>query len=272
MEKKKEEVSAPDSKEKSQKSRKKKDVKKEVVKEGSLRSPSFAKANEEVSEIFKLEKDGKEKIIETHNLEKTEEKPVSEEQIKKENKLFKNLIIVMIGFGLMFFAVYMIMNSMRHFEVEGVKFEIVKQGQLTLYKTYLPVMYNGSAASYNFYLRTDPRTLKSSVPFNGNLMMESNMVVNMTDSLNCDGDGIIGLANIVNLYGVLGTNVIKDENASCDSAGRYMYLNIREGNQTKVQEYGLRCYNIYVNNCEVLKGTEKFMLESFIRANKALEK
>lgn len=176
----------------------------------------------------------------------------------------------MVGFALMFFSVYMIINSMKHFDVNGVKFEIVKEGKLILYKTYLPVMYNGTAASYNFYLRKDPRTLKT-MPFNGNLLLESNMVVNMTNSLNCDGDGIIGLANIVNLYKVLDVNVIKDENASCDATGRYMYLNILEGNETKVEQFGLRCYNIYANNCQILKGTEKFMLETLIRANRVLE-
>ncbi len=228
------------------------------------------KKKEQVSEIFDVEKDGEKKIIETHATEDSKEEVPSQEQIKKENKIFKNIIIIMVGFALMFFSVYMIINSMKHFDVNGVKFEIVKEGKLILYKTYLPVMYNGTAASYNFYLRKDPRTLKT-MPFNGNLLLESNMVVNMTNSLNCDGDGIIGLANIVNLYKVLDVNVIKDENASCDATGRYMYLNILEGNETKVEQFGLRCYNIYANNCQILKGTEKFMLETLIRANRVLE-
>lgn len=215
-----------------------------------------------------MEKDKEEKDLK----EMIEEKAPSEAEVKRHGKLFVGIIIVMAACALMFFATFMLINASKTFEYKGVKFYIDKTDLvgMTIYNTKLPVIYNGSIATYNFYLRTDPRTL-GSVPFTGNILMESNMVINMTNSLNCNGDGIIAVANIVNLYKVLGTDVIADQNASCDPAGRYMYVNILEGNQTRVAQTGLRCYNIYVNNCEVLKGTEKFMLESLIRANDVLQ-
>ncbi len=228
--------------------------------------------SEKVSEIFEVEKNGEEKVIETHATEKVEEKPASQEQIKKENKIFRNIVIVMIGFVLMFFVVYMIINSLKHFEVNGVNFEIVKEGRLTLYKTFIPVIYNGSAASYNFYLRNDPRTLKSRVNFSGELIIKENAVLNQTEDFNCNGDGMIAIANVLQLYDIIEVDVIKDGNASCDSAGRYMFLNIQRGNETRIEKFGPSCYNIYINNCEILEGTERFMLETFVEVKQAIDK
>lgn len=232
-------------------------------------SSASSQSKEEVSEIFKIENGGKEKIIKTHAVtEEKEEKP-SKEQIKKENKIFRNMAIVMAVLVLMFLVIYIIIYYMNHFEVDGVKFEIIKMGSLTLYKTSLPVMYQEKKADYNFYLRTNPKLLKN-IEFDGGLSIKENMVINMSDDLNCNGDGVIAIANLLNLYKLIGTSVIKDENAGCDDLqGRYIWMNIKEGNETKITEWGLKgaCYNLNVNNCEILKVTEKFMLESFIKVN-----
>lgn len=225
---------------------------------------------DEVSEIFKIEDGGKEKIIKTHIMKEEKEEKPSKEQINKENKIFRNIILVLAGFILMFLIVYLIIYYINHFEVEGVKFEIVKMGSLTLYKTSVPVMYQGKKADYNFYLRTNPKLLKNT-EFNGDLSVKENMVINMSEDFNCNGDGVIAIANLLNLYKLIGTNVIKDENAGCDDIyGRYVFLNIKNGDETRIVEYGLKgaCYNLNVNNCEILKVTEKFMLESFIKINK----
>ncbi len=69
---------------------------------------------EEIPEIFEIEKDGEKKTIEVYG--KEEEKPSSKEQIKKENKIFRNVIIVMIGLVLMFLAVYIIIYFSKHFD------------------------------------------------------------------------------------------------------------------------------------------------------------
>jgi hypothetical protein len=97
------------------------------------------------------------------------------------------------------------------------------------------------------------------------------MVINMTNDFNCNGDGIIALANLVKLYSIMGASVIKDENATCDLQGSYMFLRIENGNQTKIEQFGPACYKIYVNNCEILAGTEKFMTETFSEIIKAMK-
>jgi hypothetical protein len=240
---------------------KKEKVKKEFPKEKVVK--------EEVCEVFNVEKNGKEETIKSCGVE--EEKPASLEQMKKEKKIFLNVGLVLLGLVLMFAAFLFFVSLTNHFEVNGVKFTIDKNTivGVTLYKTSLPVSINGTRADYNFWLRTDPRKV-SNINFSGNLVFQKNMVINTTDSLNCNGDGIIATANILNLYKILGIQVMKDENASCDSQGRYMYVNIQKGNQTKVEQFGPECYNIEVTNCEVLPATERFMLETFTDVNQKL--
>ena len=145
---------------------------------------------------------------------------------------------------------------------------MIKEGQITLYQTTFPFYKDGEKiADYNFYLRTSPNELKD-VPFNGNLTIKKNVVFNPNDELNCDGDGIIAVANIVqNLYGYLNATVIRDENATCDSLGRYSLINIKTANSTGINQTGNSCYDINVANCEILKATERYMLEGFVKIN-----
>ncbi|VVB82066.1 Uncharacterised protein [uncultured archaeon] len=226
------------------------------------------KEKEEVCETFEIEKNGKQEVVKACGIE--EEKAPTEAQLKKEKKIFIGVGITMIGFILMFAGVFFVIYLNNHFQVDGVSFEIVKQGgQLTLYKTFVPVMYQGKLADYNFYFRTDPRKL-TDISFNGVLNMQTNMVLNMTQDFNCDGDGVIAIANLLNVYNVIGTKVMKDDNASCDANGRYMFVKILEGNQTEIKQFGSSCYNIYVKNCDILPSTERYLLETLIGINKKI--
>lgn len=229
------------------------------------------KGKEEVSEIFEVKKDGNEKIIEAHGTEEKKEKEPSKEEIRKEKKIFIGVIAVMLGLVLIFLATYMLINYTKNFEYNGVKFYVDKEDLkgVTLYRTFIPVVLNnGNIANYNFYLRKDPRTLDD-VTFNGTLEVKKNVVINMTEEFNCDGNGVIGVANLVNLYHVIGADVIKDENATCNPDGLYMFIRIEGGNETKIEEFGPSCYKIYVSNCEILEGTERFMIETFSAVDKA---
>jgi|WetSurMetagenome_2_1015567.scaffolds.fasta_scaffold100597_2 hypothetical protein len=228
------------------------------------------KKEEKVSEIFEVEKNGKEKIIEAHGMEK--EKPESKDQLKKEKKIFLIVILTMVGFAALFAATYFISDSFNHINIEGVKFTVDKTTMpgRTLYRTSLPVTYNGSRADYNFYLRGNP-TNTNKIPFNGNLSLMKNMVINQASNFNCDGDGIIGIANVLKLYNILGVSVISDKNATCDSLERYVFLNIKEGNETKIEQTGRACYEMQVKGCEILPATERFMIKTFIETNELLK-
>src|SRR3989344_5786068 len=175
--------------------RRKKDSEKKIEKEDSV-------------EIFEIEKDGESKIVETKNTE-TFNEPIGKEQVKEENKI---MIKIFLAIGIMlvsFFGVWFFMNSLNNFEYKGINFEVVKE--VAPYRTSVPVLYQGIETDYNFYFRKDPRELEN-VNFDGDLNIKPFMVVNATDSLKCGGDGVIAIANLANLYKVLGTQVIKDQN------------------------------------------------------------
>ena len=145
---------------------------------------------------------------------------------------------------------------------------MVKEGNLIFYRTELPTMYLGKLTGYSFYLRNDAKKLE--VPFNGELDLKSNAVLNMEQEFNCEGKGVIAIANLIKLYQFIGINVISDENASCDPEARYTYIYILEGNETRIEQTGQSCYNVYINNCEILEGTEKLMIETLVKVNEAL--
>jgi len=40
---------------------------------------------------------------------------------------------------------------------------------------------------------------------------------------------------------------------------------------TKIEQFGTACYDIYIKNCEILEGTERFMFETLVKVNEALK-
>jgi hypothetical protein len=222
----------------------------------------------EVDETFKIEKNGSEEIIETHGELKEPIIP-DEKLIKKENRQLRNILW---GAGIilvLIVAIIYFLNSVRSFEYEGVEFEVVREGELILYNTKLPLQDDsGNKYEYNFFLRNDPR--ESQIGFNGSVLIKELVVFYSEEEFGCDGDGIISIANLRQLYEVLGAKVIKDENATCDSEGKYTYINLKEGNETVIEQTGISCYDIVINNCEILAAAEKLMVETFIQVNEDL--
>ena len=226
------------------------------------RAPS--KKKEKIVEYFDIVKDGVEKEIKVVG-EEIKNEVVPEKQSKNENKTLRNVLIILGILMVFFFAVYSLKTESTSFQYKGINFDIVKDnGGIAPYKTSLPVNYQGKIVPYNFFLRNDPRSLDN-VSFSGEIVFKKLMVMNATDSLNCNGDGIISVANVANLYRILGTKVIKDENATCDSNGAYMFMNINQGDQDKIIQYGPSCYELDVKNCDILRVTEKFMVESLAK-------
>tara|TARA_Y100000296_G_C5175324_1_gene259734 strand:+ start:493 stop:1182 length:690 start_codon:yes stop_codon:yes gene_type:complete len=222
-------------------------------------------------EFFKLKKKGKEKTVKVESSENVEEKP-TKNQIIKENKILRNIFISIGIIAILFLLSSLAIKNIRNFEYQGVDFETVKfcdvKPCLILQQTSLPVIYNGNKAEYNFYLRNDPRDLD--VSFEGDINLIPNMVINATSDFNCNGDGLISIANLVKLYEIIGTKVIKNETLNCDPLGNYMFLQIQKGNETNIKQFGTACYEINVNNCEILESTEKFMIETLIKVNELI--
>ena len=235
-----------------------------------------------VCETFNVEKDGNEAVVESCGIE--EEKISTEGQRKKQNKLFGKIILVMVCFLAFFFLILFVNYSLNYFKVDGIKFETDTQSMVgtTLYKTSLPGIIDedgsfivgnydsGEKADYRIWFRNNPKTLKE-ISFEGNIsVLLKDVVWNQTEDYVCDGD-YIGIQNLLNVYDVLGINVMKDDNASCDDLGRYTYITILSGDETKIEQTGLTCYNIYVKDCEILAATERFLLELVRKTNEQLK-
>lgn len=224
---------------------------------------------EETVEYFDIVEDGKEKVVETKAVE-TAQSNASENQVKEENNVLKIVLILIGGVFLVLVAMQLAANAVKTFDYKNVDYEITREGNLLLYKTSFPVMYQGNEAQYNFYLRNDPRKLEA-INFSGDINFKKNAVVNATNELNCNGDGIIAVANLANLK-IFDMKIIKDQNATCTQSGNYMFINIEKGNESKIEQFGPACYQFTVNNCEILKVTEKFMVEYFSKISEVTGK
>ena len=225
---------------------------------------------EKVCEIFKVEKNG-EKTIKTCGTEET--RTVTKGQIKSENKILRNFLIWLGILIFVFILVFLIINSIKHFEYNGISFNVIKEGEVIFYHTSFPrysPITGKHIENYNIYLRNDPRKLEN-ILFEGEINLRERLVINSTESFSCDGHGGIAGYNFQQILGAVGIKVIKDPNATCDSQGRYMFVKIQPGNITSIEQFGPACYNLNVNNCEILKVTEKFIIETFVKLNEIKE-
>jgi len=240
-------------------------------KESLEKKGHWKKESEEVCETFNIEKDGKEELVRTCSTDSSGDEKLSKEQIQSQDKILKSVLIGIAILSITLISMYFLINSSKQFEYEGVKFEKIKEGtrmtgNLILYQTSVPIKYQGQIADYSFYLRNDPRKLED-IPFNGELNLKKNIVLNATDDFHCNGDGIIAIANMVKQFELFGAEIMKDENATCDSESRYSFIQIQPGETNSIEETSPFCYTLNINKCNILKVTEKFMLEGFINLN-----
>ena len=203
-------------------------------------------------------------------LDELESGPKEDHVKKRQNKQLRAIFIGLGVFIALIAAFPFFINSSNSFEYEGVDFKIVQEGELTFYNTKVPLYSNGEYYNdYNFYLRNDPRKLN--VKFTGALIFNKEMVISAEDPFSCGGYEIIAIENLKRLYQLYDRKVIKNESLGCDILGRYTHINLKSGDETKIELIGPACYNIIINDCEILEGTEKFMIETFVKMNKQLE-
>jgi hypothetical protein len=194
--------------------------------------------------------------------DKEQEKKDLEKQIKHQNNILKGILVILGVIILGIIAWVVISKNVSTFEYKDLEFEIVQEGDLIFYRTGLPTMYQGQLTEYSFYLRNDARKLDEKVPFQGVLDLKSQAVLNLENEFNCEGKGVIAVANLLKLYQFIGIEVMADQNATCDEEARYTYIEIVEGEETKIETTGQSCYTIYINDCEILEGTERMMIET----------
>ncbi|HTZ42069.1 MAG TPA: hypothetical protein VMC07_02580 [Candidatus Omnitrophota bacterium] len=205
------------------------------------------------------------KISHNEHKEEAEHHASQKELVKHENKILRNILLV-IGLLALLFVGYLVASYfITHFDYKGVQFTVVSDQWVgLLYNTKIPSIYQNQSVNFNLYLRNDPRKTAKDVPFDGQLVIRPFLVINSTDNFNCNGDGVIGIANLENLYGAMGVKT-GNANATCDPLQRYVSLKIETSNETKIIETAPACYTMEVNNCEILKATERYMIETFVQ-------
>jgi hypothetical protein len=203
------------------------------------------------------------KNIKKENNEVREEK----KERTKENKILKIILLIIGFFFLAIIVSFVMMRISSHPKYGGLTFNVVQEGELKFYQTSFPIIYKGDVAKYNIYLRKNPKELQRKIPFTGEISSIQDTVIDIRKDFDCNGDQVIAIANIVNLYGAINKKIMRDENASCDELGRYMYLVVQPGEETSVEQFGPNCYNINVKDCEILEGTERFIMEMLAKIN-----
>jgi len=188
-------------------------------------------------------------------------------QIIHHTKLFTKISVFLGVIILLIIFSYIFVNSAKNFEYRGLTGDVVKEGELIFYQTSVPVINDGKLVPYNFYLRNNPEKLDK-IPFEAdNFKLYKKVVLKEEGDLRCEGKGVIAVANLAKLYQVLGAEIIKDQEAECDPAGRYMLLTLKESDKTWIEEVGPGCYNVNVKNCEVLEALERLMVEAFVQVH-----
>lgn len=218
------------------------------------------KSKEKVCEIFDVEKDGKiEEIKKCGEQEIEEEK---KDQSKKENILLRNVFILTGLIIVIFLATYFAIQATKTFEYRGMNFDIKDEANVRFYHTSFPLKMNGQLVTYNVFLRKDPRKNEANIPFGGRIEFSDKIVLNAKDSFNCDGKGILAIANFEQIFTALGGKIFNDANATCDTDDRYVFLEIVQGEKSEIRKTGSKCYKLVVNNCEILEVTERFITET----------
>lgn len=217
---------------------------------------------EKECEIFNIKEQGKTKTI-----KKCAEEPVKPSSKKEIKKYEKTLKIVFFVFFIALISTVLIIffpekQEQTEFQWQGIDFQKINAQGLTFYNTTLHSIENGKTTKYIIYLRKDPRKTYENIEFQGEINLKTLIAINFADSFYCDGDATIAFANFVYVHNALGARLNPDENATCNSQEKYTYIEIKKGNQTKIIQTREDCYEIIIKDCEILAGTERFMLES----------
>jgi len=199
---------------------------------------------------------------------KEEKEPTVNSQ---ENKILKLIFLTVVFVLIIMAGMYFYVQDQSIFHYKNIEFGKNKIGDITFYETKTLSTANDGTL-FGFRLRTRPSVLEN-IPFKNvedlKLLKFNGYNYEKNKSFNCEGNGIIAMANLQRLFEKQGMNLIRDPNSTCDPEGRYNYFNIKYGDSTQIKEVGPNCYDIIIsgddNQCQILQATEKLMVEAYSR-------
>ncbi|MDP1696083.1 MAG: hypothetical protein Q8L29_04165 [archaeon] len=208
------------------------------------------------------------------------EKKQEEKPKKKDGN--REIIWVLVVMGVLILSIvvtYSLIQSMKTFSSDGLTFTKEKHGNIIFYHYYYSFEKAGQVYTNNVYLRNDPR--ENEVPITGNGIFfyqgkANYLSINSTNLGECP-DASIAVSELTklftnNLMEVRPATLDKTEAqekdiryASCATEKDSVVVEVFEGEETKITSNGY-CYKIEVANCEILKATEKFIVQSIVDA------
>ena len=205
------------------------------------------------------------------NISKKKEEFENERSENQENKILKMIFLIVGVVFLLIAGIYFYTQSQINFTYKNIEFQKTKIGEIDFYETKtLATADDGSL--FGFRLRTKPSVLEN-IPFENvdelRLMKVNGYTYEDNKTFDCEGDGVIAMANLQRLFSKQGMSVLRDPNSGCDSEGRYNYFTLKYGSATEINEVGPNCYEIVIQGndaqCQILPATEKLMVELYSR-------
>jgi len=205
------------------------------------------------------------------NISKKKEEFENERSENQENKILKMIFLIVGVVFLLIAGIYFYTQSQINFTYKNIEFQKTKIGEIDFYETKtLATADDGSL--FGFRLRTKPSVLEN-IPFENvdelRLMKVNGYTYEDNKTFDCEGDGVIAMANLQRLFSKQGMSVLRDPNSGCDSEGRYNYFTLKYGSATEINEIGPNCYEIVIQGndaqCQILPATEKLMVGLYSR-------
>jgi len=205
------------------------------------------------------------------NISKKKEEFENERSENQENKILKMIFLIVGVVFLLIAGIYFYTQSQINFTYKNIEFQKTKIGEIDFYETKtLATADDGSL--FGFRLRTKPSVLEN-IPFENvdelRLMKVNGYTYEDNKTFDCEGDGVIAMANLQRLFSKQGMSVLRDPNSGCDSEGRYNYFTLKYGSATEINEVGPNCYEIVIQGndaqCQILPATEKLMVGLYSR-------
>lgn len=213
--------------------------------------------------------------------------------MKKQNKKIKNkkpdkltqqetkqLIGVLITIVVLFLAVlipYFYIQSQKSFTYLGVNWQKEQYGELTVYHTQFPKIYQGKDYGiHNVYLRNNPKKNNITLEIEKLTFKEKLIVTQSKEILNCSNQIIVStelgqitqaLPFIKNVTGATSNKELANElnitYSTCENIPtRTTVIQLEITNQTKITKPSENCYLIEIDSCEKnILASERFILE-----------
>ena len=224
----------------------------------------------------------------TKNNKKTKERKTEEHNVNSEtfqNKQLRNIILIMGIIILAGIITYLVGNSLKNQEYQGLEFTKIKEGSIDFYSVKVPAISPITGKTEGYYemmLRTNPKDL-GKVDYTGRAKFLRDVVLSFDKSIEGCEDNVIAVANMAKFLTDAGFRVkgashnydyaqeVNMTYADCYDATNKTVIVLQKaseslGEKTNIKETVPNCYVVNVAQCQTLPALERIMVEVAISA------